>query len=64
MKGLFIVAGGAIRPRCEYDAHVQDLRDIAGGTANGRKTLLIVFGDRCSRGLITLIAMPLQLLAL
>ena len=44
--------------------HVQDLRDIAGDAAAGRKTLPIVFGDRCSRWLITLIAMPLQILVL
>jgi len=45
-------------------AHIQDLRDIAGDSANGRRTLPIVFGDRCSRWLITLIAMPLQILTL
>jgi len=44
--------------------HVQDLRDIAGDAANGRKTLPIVFGDRGSRWLMTFIAMPLQILAL
>ena len=44
--------------------HVQDLRDIAGDAANGRKTLPIVFGDRCSRWLMTFIAIPLQIVVL
>ena len=44
--------------------HVQDLRDIEGDAANGRKTLPIVYGDRCSRALMTFIAIPLQMLAL
>ena len=44
--------------------HVQDLRDVAGDAANGRKTLPIVYGDRCSRWLMTFIAIPLQMVAL
>ena len=39
-------------------AHIQDLRDITDDAANRRETLPIVFRDRASRWLITLIAMP------
>jgi len=45
-------------------AHIQDLRDIEGDTAIGRQTLPIVVGDMRARLLITLIAIPLQALAL
>ncbi|TDL26293.1 hypothetical protein BD410DRAFT_576058 [Rickenella mellea] len=39
-------------------AHIQDLRDIRGDTAVGRKTLPVVFGDRGSRLIITNLFLP------
>ncbi|TDL26804.1 hypothetical protein BD410DRAFT_825296 [Rickenella mellea] len=38
--------------------HIQDLRDIAGDAAVGRKTLPVVFGDRGSRLIITFLFLP------
>jgi len=40
--------------------HIQDLRDMKGDAAMGRKTLPLVFGDVGSRRLLALIAIPLQ----
>ncbi|TDL14905.1 hypothetical protein BD410DRAFT_857243 [Rickenella mellea] len=38
--------------------HIQDLRDIQGDAAVGRKTLPLVFGDRGSRLIITFLLLP------
>ncbi|THH05223.1 hypothetical protein EW146_g9959 [Bondarzewia mesenterica] len=38
--------------------HVQDLRDIQGDAAIGRKTMPLVFGDRGSRLIITFLLLP------
>lgn len=39
-------------------AHIQDLRDIEGDMAAGRKTMPLVFGDSISRWIITFLLMP------
>jgi len=38
--------------------HIQDLRDIKGDAAVGRKTMPLVFGDGASRYIITFLLMP------
>ncbi|THH15937.1 hypothetical protein EW146_g4625 [Bondarzewia mesenterica] len=38
--------------------HIQDLRDIQGDAAVGRKTMPLVFGDRGSRLIITFLLLP------
>ena len=49
----FVVSAGLV-------SHIQDLRDIKGDAATGRKTLPLVFGNVGSRRLLAFIAMPLQ----
>ncbi|TFY81381.1 hypothetical protein EWM64_g2637 [Hericium alpestre] len=41
-----------------FTMHIQDLRDIKGDKAVGRKTLPLVFGDMGSRLIITFLALP------
>ncbi|KDR71875.1 hypothetical protein GALMADRAFT_126848 [Galerina marginata CBS 339.88] len=45
-------------------AHIQDLRDIKGDAAVGRKTFPIVFGDERSRWIITFLLLPLAVVVL
>jgi len=45
-------------------AHIQDLRDVEGDAAVGRKTMPIVFGDIATKRVIVLLLIPAALLAL
>ncbi|KAF9459223.1 UbiA prenyltransferase family-domain-containing protein [Collybia nuda] len=40
--------------------HIQDLRDVRGDAAVGRKTMPLVFGDGVSRWIITFLLMPVS----